>query len=127
MKNLALLSMILLLFLNSCASYTPVNPEPKNLESMIKKGDELKIGTKNGEMIELEVDHLTEEAIVGEKKTVPYSDISKLEIMTSSTSENIIGGIVIGIFASIFVLLEAALDSDDHYYHDPDEWTRSRR
>jgi len=74
----------------SCASYVKVYPEPINIQSVVKKGDTVKIVTKDNKEIEFVVVEVSDEAIIGENETVLFTDISKLEEMSVSAGENVL-------------------------------------
>ena len=118
-SNLNYLVFIFILSFASCASYIPLNPEKENLDLMVKKGDELKIKTKKNEEIELKVEYLTDNEIIGEKKTVLFSDISEIEKMTASSGENILGVVLVSLLAAAQVALSS--DDENYYYRDPDD------
>jgi len=74
----------------SCASYVKVHPEPKNIQSVIKQGDTVRIVTKDNREIEFIVIEVSDEAIIGENETVLFTDIFILEEMSVSTGENVL-------------------------------------
>jgi len=107
-KNLFYLITVLTLFIFSCATYRPLYTDPELLTSALNKGDKVKINTINDEEISLKVDHLTEEAIVGDKRTVLFTEIGEIKIMTSSTEKNIFVGILYGLLITSYVVLAPA-------------------
>jgi len=104
-KFLLCLYTTLIVFTFSCATYRPLYTDPELLTSALNKGDKVKINTINDEEISLKVDHLTEEAIVGDKRTVLFTEIGEIKIMTSSTEKNIFVGILYGLLITSYVVL----------------------
>jgi len=74
----------------SCASYAKVHPEPINIQSLLKKGDTVRIVTKDNKEIEFVVVKVSDEAIIGENEKVLFTDIFILEEMSVSTGENVV-------------------------------------
>jgi len=101
-RGLAVFLLILAIIATSCASYVKVHPEPKNIQSVVKKGDTVKIVSKDNKEIEFIVVEVSDEAIIGENEKVLFTDITKLEEMTVSAGKNvlIIIGITTGVAAS---------------------------
>ena len=89
-RGLAVFFLILAIIATSCASYVKVHPEPKNIQSVVKKGDTVKIVTEDNKEIEFVVVEVSDEAIIGENEKVLFTDISILEEMNVSSGENIL-------------------------------------
>jgi len=89
-RGLAVFFLILAIIATSCASYVKVHPEPKNIQSVVKKGDTVKIVTEDNKEIEFVVVEVSDEAIIGENEKVLFTNISILEKMSVSTGENVI-------------------------------------
>jgi len=93
-RGLAVFLLILAIIATSCASYVKVHSEPINIQSLLKKGDTVRIVTKDNREIEFIVIEVSDEAIIGENEKVLFTDIFILEEMSVSAGEN--AGIVIG-------------------------------
>jgi len=94
-RGLAVFFLILTMIATSCASsYVKVHSEPINIQSLLKKGDTVRIVAKDKREIEFVVVEVSDEAIIGENEKVLFTDIFILEEMSVSAGEN--AGIIIG-------------------------------
>ena len=89
-RELAVFFLILNMIATSCASYLKVHSEPINIQSLLKKGDTVRIVAKDKREIEFVVVEVSDEAIIGENEKVLFTDIFILEEMSVSTEENIV-------------------------------------
>jgi len=83
----------------SCASYLKVPSEPINIQSLLKKGDTVRIVAKDKREIEfvvVVVVEVSDEAIIGENEKVLFTDIFILEETSVSAGEN--AGAAAGVF-----------------------------
>jgi len=106
-RELAVFFLMLAMIATSCASYVKVHSEPINIQSVVKKGDTVKIVTEDNKEIEFVVVEVSDEAIIGENEKVLFTDISNLEEMSVSAGENVL--IIIGITTGAVV--EGILDA----------------
>ena len=61
------------LFSTACTSTKTLTHQPDNLQNVVRKGDFVKITTKDGDKIELRIVELTSEAIRGNKTEQGHS------------------------------------------------------
>ena len=103
-----LFTIIIITFLAySCApTYSPVNPEPVNIKTIIKPGESVKVTTKDNKEYEFIVVEITEDAIVGETEKVLFEDINKLQKMVVLTSGEKAGELGKGV---LFLIIGAGL------------------
>ena len=87
-KKLMLVFMVCNLITASCASYVKVRPERINIQSLLRKGDTVRIVTKDKREVDFVVIEVSDEAIIGENEKVQFTDISTLEKMNGSAGEN---------------------------------------
>ncbi len=83
MRNLSTILLIIFSMLAySCApTYHPVYPEPVNIKTIIKPGDDVKITTIDENQYVLEVVDIYDNAIVGKTEKVLFKDIRTLQEM----------------------------------------------
>jgi Asp/Glu/hydantoin racemase len=75
---------IIMIFASCVSSYTGVGTNSSSIQYFIKQGDKVKIVTTNNEETSFVVVEVTDEAIVGERETVLFTDINKLKKQTHS-------------------------------------------
>jgi len=81
---------IIIIFTSSCANkYTPVYPEPLNIQSTIKQGDHVKIITTTDEEFQFKVQEISSEAIMGSEQKVMFTDIYNIEKTTAKEFKNV--------------------------------------
>lgn len=108
-RKLLILALIVIVA-SGCTTMRPVMPEPRASEETLKPGDNVRVFTRDGRVLDFKVKEVTEQRISGEKEEVPFSEIGHIERREFSpwkTTGLAVGGLVVA-FA---VLLVAGLSS----------------
>ena len=93
-KNATVLLMIASL-LSGCTTLHPVSYEPKSISQNLHPGDDIRVTTRDGRVLEFTVKEFTERSISGEKERVALPDILQIERreLNPGKSALLIGGI----------------------------------
>jgi hypothetical protein len=93
-KNAAVLLLIASL-VSGCTTFHPVSYETKSVPQNLHPGDDVRVTTRDGRVLEFTMKEFTERSISGEKEQVALSDIVQIERreLNKGKSALLIGGI----------------------------------
>ncbi len=105
LKKILYIFLIISLFLTSCTAIRPIANKPEVIQETLNKGDYIRVYLKNGEIKNIIVVDVTDEAIIGEITTILFSEIDRLErrgtaadsytpICLGALAGGVLGGIV---------------------------------
>jgi len=101
-RGLVVFFLILTIIATSCTSYEKVRPERINTQTLLRKGDTVRIVTKDKREVEFVVVEVSDEAIIGENEKVLFTDIYLLEEKSGSAGET-----VLHIGYIVFIILDS--------------------
>ena len=80
---------------SGCTTLRPVSYEPKSVPQNLNPGDDVRVTTRDGRVLEFTVQEFTEHSISGEKERVALSDIVQIDRreLNPGKSALLIGGI----------------------------------
>ncbi len=81
-KKISLILILIFILASGCATtMRPIPIDATSVKNNLRTGDEVRVTTKEGQVLELKVREVTGDKIVGEKekKEVPFSNIEKIE------------------------------------------------
>ncbi len=98
--------LVVTMMLNACTTMRPIEPTPTEVKQHFKIGDTIKVYTTDGTAITFEVVDITEEAVIGTRETIPFTDIVKVEKKTISVEKTAAAGGTVALSAvGTFIIL----------------------
>lgn len=77
---------------SACTTMQTVAPRPEAVKDQFEIGDRIKVYTRDGTVITFDLVEITENAIIGVREQIPFSDIDKIEKSTISITNTAAAG-----------------------------------